>query len=120
LHVVEGGLYGCLVGFVDLDRGVDAAEPPEQRDRLWRREGQIEAGDRAVSWDALAAEQRIAVDRVAASEHRLELFGADLALKAQLLGGAADPLAGNLALAGVVVLGACGDLVEVVGLLAFA
>ena len=47
-----------------------------------------------------------------------ELVRADLAFEAEVRGGVADPLAGRLALAGVVVLGAFGDLVEVVALLA--
>ena len=42
----------------------------------------------------------------------------DLASEVELSGGSADPMPGRLALAGVVVLDAGGDRVEVVGLLA--
>jgi hypothetical protein len=50
----------------------------------------------------------------------LERFFADLAVEAQAGGRVADPLARWLALAGVVVLGAFGDLAQVVALLSFA
>jgi hypothetical protein len=48
------------------------------------------------------------------------LLGLDLTVEAEALGGVADPFSGRLALAGVVVLGAFGDLVEVVALLSYA
>ena len=53
-----------------------------------------------------------------AGEHRHERFGVNGALQAQLGGGVSEPVADGLALAAVVVLGAFGDLVEVVALLA--
>ena len=43
----------------------------------------------------------------------VELVGSDLAGEAKLGGGVADPLPGDLALAGVVVLRAFGDLLQV-------
>ena len=60
------------------------------------------------------------VERVAAGQHRGQLVGLDLAVEAEVRGGAADPVALGLALAGVVVLGAFGDLLGVVALLADA
>ena len=120
LHVAEGGLDGFPVGGLDLRGHLGAAEAPEQRDRLRSREGEVEAGDRALGRHAAHPDQRLAVDRVAAGQHRDELVLADLAFEAEARGGVADPLARLLALAGVVVLGAFGDLVEVVALLSYA
>ena len=77
-------------------------------------------GTGPLAGDAAHPDQRLAVDRVAAGQHRVELVGLDLAGEAQVLGGVAEPFPGDLALAGVVVLRAFGDLVEVVALLAFA
>ena len=103
------------------DLGADAApaERPGQRDRLRRREGEVEAGDRAAAADRAEAE-RLAVDRAAAGQHRGQLLAVDLAVEAEKGGRGADPVALRLALAGVVVLGAFGDLLQVVGLLARA
>ena len=108
------------MGGGDLEGGDRAAEAPEQGDRLGGREGEVEAGDRALAGDALAAEQGLAAGGVVAGEHRGELVGLDLAGEAEVARQLADPLARRLALAGVVVLGAFGDLVEVVALLAGA
>jgi hypothetical protein len=96
-----------------------SAERPGQRDRLRRREGQIEAGDGLAARCRLQAEQ-LAVDRVAPGQHRDELVGLDLAVETQQLGPLAEPGALGLALARVVVLGAFGDLAEVVALLAYS
>ena len=120
LHVVEGCSYGFAVGGLDFERGDGTAQAPEQGDRLGGRESEIETGNRSVGRDAAHSEQRLPVHRVAAGEHRFELVCADLALKAQARGGVADPLAGVLALPGVVVLSAFCHLVEVVALLSFA
>jgi hypothetical protein len=65
-------------------------------------------------WDAAHPEKGLAVDRVSAAEHRFELVGLDLAFKTELCGGVADPFAGVLALARVVVLVCFRDFVEVV------
>jgi hypothetical protein len=108
------------MGGFDLRRHLGAAEGPEQRGRLGRREGEVEAGDRAARRHAAHPEQRLAVCRVVAGQHRDELVLADLAVEAQAGSGVADPLARHLALAGVVVLGAFGDLAQVVALLSFA
>ncbi len=96
-----------------------ASERPGQRDRLRGREGQVEAGDRLAAGRGLQAE-RLAVDRIATGQHRDELVGLDLAVEAEIPGGVAEPVALGLALAGVVVLGPFGDLVEVVAVLAGA
>ena len=120
LHVGEGGSDGLAVGGLDFEGGNRAAKAPEQGDRLGGREGEVEAGDRAIAADPAHREQGLAVDRVLAGQHRDELFLADLALQTEVAGGVADPLPRRLALAGVVVLGAFGDLVEVVALLAAA
>ena len=57
------------------------------------------------------------LDRVAAGQHRSELFGPSTSVEAQLLRSVADPEALSLALAAVVVLGAFGDVLSVVALL---
>jgi hypothetical protein len=97
-----------------------AAEAPEQGNGLGSREGEIEAGDRAAGWNAAHANQRLPINRIAAGQYRFELRGLDLAGEAQILGGIADPFPDDLPLAGVVVLSAFRDLVEVVTLLSFA
>ena len=51
LHVVECGGDRGAVGGGDLRPGALAAERPGQRDRLRRREGEVEAGDRATARD---------------------------------------------------------------------
>lgn len=120
LHIGKGGADGFSVGGLDLCRRLSSPEAPEQRDRLGSREGEIEAGDRAVGRHPAHPHEQLAVDRVSASEHRDELILADLPVETEASGGVADPLARLLALAGVVVLGAFGHLVEVVALLPFA
>jgi hypothetical protein len=113
LHVGEGGLDSFSVGSLDFEGGEGAAEAPEQGDRLGSREGEVEAGDRAVASHPSHREQGRAIDRIAPGQHRRELVLTDLAFQAEVAGGVADPFPGRLAFAGVVVLGAFGDLVEV-------
>lgn len=120
LHVGEGGLNCLAVGGFDLDGDVGSTEAPKKRDGLRSREGEIEAGNRAAGRDAARSQQRFAVYRVAAGEHGDELVLANLAFEAEASGGVADPLACLLALAGVVVLSAFSDFLEVVALLSFA
>lgn len=120
LHVVEGGSYRLAVGGFDLDGGYGPAKAPQQGDGLGSREGEIEAGDRAAGRNAAHPDQRLPIGGVAASQHRFELCGLDFAGEGQVLGGIAEPFPGDLALAGVVVLSAFGDLVEVIALLSFA
>src|SRR5918995_761853 len=55
---------------------------------------------------------------VVAGEHRAQLIAHDVALESELGGSVAGPAPRRLALAGVVVLGAVGDLLQVVALLA--
>ena len=100
-----------MVGGLDFKSGHGATEGPQQRDGLRGREGEIKAGNRAIAANASHREQGLAVDWVSAGQHGDELVLADLAFEAEEGGGVADPLAGRLALAGVVVLGAFGDLV---------
>ena len=119
LHVVERGGDGGAVGGGDLGPGALAAERPGERDRLRRREGEVEAGDRAAPGDVAEAE-RLAGRRVAAGQHRGQALGVDLAVEAQVDGGGAGPVALGLTAAGVVVLGAFGDPFGVVALLAGA
>lgn len=66
-------------------------------------------GDRTPAANGAQA-QRLARGRVVASAHPRELGGVDVALKAEEGGGVTGPLALGLALTGVVVLGAFGDL----------
>jgi hypothetical protein len=107
------------MGGGDLGPGALAAERPGERDRLRRREGEIETGDRATAGDMAEAE-RLAARRMAAGQHRAQALGVDLAVESQVRGRAADPVPLRLTLAGVVVLGAFGDLLGVVALLAGA
>ena len=119
LQVADGFADGGVVGFGDLAADRGAAERPGQRDRLRRREGEVEAGDRFSVGRGLQAE-RIAAGRVAAGQHEDQLLALDLAVEAEELGAVAEPVALGLALAGVVVLGAFGDFAQVVALLAGA
>jgi hypothetical protein len=119
LHVGEGGGYGFAVGGGHLRPGAVAAERPGERHRLGGREGEIEAGDRAAPGDVAQAE-RLAGHRVAAGQHRGQALGVDLAVEAEVRRDGTDPVALRLTLAGVVVLGAFGDLFRVVALLAGA
>jgi hypothetical protein len=57
LHVVERGGDRCAVGPGDLGGGGRSAERPGQRDRLRRREGEVEAGDRPTPGDVAEAER---------------------------------------------------------------
>jgi hypothetical protein len=98
---------------------LSTAERPGQGDRLGSGEGEIEAGDRAFAGNG-AKPKRPARGRVHPGQHRDELVGLDLARETKLAGGVAQPLACLLALAGVVVLGAFGHLLQVVALLAFS
>jgi hypothetical protein len=120
LHVAEGGGDRFAVGSFNFDGGDGSAQAPQQGDGLGGGESEIEAGNRAAGRDAAHPDQRLPVYRVATGQHRFELRGLNLAGEAQVLGGVAKPFPGDLALAGVVVLSAFGDLVEVVALLSFA
>ena len=119
LHVVEGTGQRLALSFADLAGDLGAAERPKQRDGLRRREGEIEAGDRAATTDVTQAERRPGRG-VVAGQHRRQLIGIDLALEAEFDGGVTEPVALGLALSGVVVLRAFGDLRRVVALLAGA
>jgi len=116
LEVVETRPHRLCVGGFDLGGDGMATERPGKRDRLRRREGEIEAGDGAAL--DLAESEGLAACRVRPGQHRDELVGIDLALQAEILSLVAEPVALGLPLARVVVLGAFGDLAEVVALLA--
>jgi hypothetical protein len=119
LHVVERGGDRCPMDPGDLGAGALAAERPGERHRLRCREGEVEAGDGAATGDVAQAE-RITARRVAAGQHRRKPLGVDLAAQAQVDSGGAEPVALGLTAAGVVVLGAFGDPLGVVALLAGA
>jgi hypothetical protein len=118
LEVVETRPHRLGVGGFDLGGDGMAAERPGQGDRLRRREGQVESRDGATP--NMAEAERLPGCRIVPGQHRHQLGGLDLALQAEILGGVADPVALGLPLAGVVVLGAFGDLAEVVVLLTAA
>src|SRR5215218_4287872 len=118
LEVVDPGLDRFGVGFAGLGADRGSSQRPGERDRLRRREGEIEAGDRAAV--DVAQPERLARGGMAAGQHRDELVGLDLAGEPEILGPIAEPLTWGLALARVVVLGAFGDLLQVVALLAAA
>jgi len=115
LQVAERFGHGGAVGVGDLAGNRMAAERPGERDRLRSREGEVEAGNRLAVRCRLQPE-RFAANRVVAGQHRDELVGVDLALQAEVGGGVAEPVALCLALAGVIVLGSFGDLVEIISL----
>jgi hypothetical protein len=71
------------VGGFDLGGDGMAAERPGERDRLRRREGEVEAGDGAAL--DVAEPERLAARRVRPGEHRDELAGIDLALQPEIL-----------------------------------
>ena len=97
-----------LVGGLRITQGV------EERHRLGRAERGVEARN---ARSALAASERVTGLRVRAVQHVVEGVGVDDSGEAEPLGATADPLAGGLFGAGVVLLGASGDGVEVVLLL---
>lgn len=117
LHVVERRVDGGLVCRADVSRERVVAEPVEDADRLGRRERQVEAGDARA---APALGQRFTAPRVRAVEREAEPVALDLATDPELARSAAHPASGRLAGAGVVVLGALGDSLEVVALLPLA
>src|SRR5665811_53364 len=119
LEVAEGSIEGSVECGGHGGAGLRVAQGPKQGGRLGDREGEIEAGNRAAPADGAQA-QRLAGRRVAAGQHRRQLVGLDRAVEAQVFGRVAEPLTLGLALAGVVVLSAFGDLVEVVALLSYA
>jgi hypothetical protein len=78
LHVAERNFNRALVRGLDLVGSLRAAERPGQGDRLGSREGEIEAGDRAVTGDG-PQPKRLARRGVHAGQHRHELVRLDLA-----------------------------------------
>jgi hypothetical protein len=109
LHIEEGFGDGGAVGLHHLAGDRMAAERPGQRDRLRRRQGQVEAGDRLAPRRRLQPE-RLTVERVLSDQHRVELGGLDLAGEIEVGSSLAEPVALGLALARVVILGGFGDL----------
>ncbi len=90
-------------------RGVADAE--EDAHALGRAERQIEAGDIAR---LQLTSQHAAGRRVLPGEQPQDLVAADSPVELEFDAACADPAAGRLALAAVVVLAAVGDLVDVV------
>jgi hypothetical protein len=115
LQIAERGADGALVRFSDPIRGLAVTDRPQHADRLRRREGDVEAGHAVL---AQVARQRLAAARIKGIEDRVELGALDLAGELELVGAGAAPAPRRLALARVVVLGAGGDRVQVIGLLA--
>src|SRR6266511_5979286 len=91
------------------------AERVQQADAFRRPEGQVEGEHPLAVW--WSAKPRRGVG-VGAGQHPQQAVFADLAGYLQLGGGRPGPVAWRLASAGVVLLLAAGDLVEVVALLA--
>ena len=118
LEVGDGLGRGRLVGGDDLGLDRGAAEGVEQRDRLRRRDGDVEAGHGGLAAARSHREQALAGGRVVAAEDELERLGVDLAGQGQVLGQAAVPSTGRFAGAEVVVLDAVGDGLQVVVVLA--
>lgn len=117
LEIAKCRLDGGAMGLLYLDARNGSAQAPEEGDRLRGREGQVEAGDRPAAADRSQPE-RLAARRVVTGEHPGQLIRLDLPGEVELDGGIAHPLPADLALAGVVVLRAFGDLLQVVHLLA--
>jgi hypothetical protein len=85
LQVGEGGVDRALVGVPHRGARPLVSERPQQRDRLRRREGEIEAGDGALAaGDAICRDQRRAARGVAPGEHRPQGIGLDLSGEAEL------------------------------------
>src|ERR1700674_2493813 len=97
-----------------LVRGLRITQGVEERDRLGCAEGGVKA---RYAWSSLTASERVTGPRVGAVQHVVEGVGVALPGEAEPLGATADPVAGGLFGAGVVLLGASGDGVEVVLLL---
>ena len=74
--------------------------------------GEVEAGDADAA--ARRPGKLIAIVGVEARQRAMQRLGVDLALQLELVGGGAEPPAGRLALAGVLVLDALADGLEVV------
>ena len=104
LDLVAGGVEGVL----DLAGVVVGAERPHERDRLRRRQREVEAGDGGVVRGQPEAVGMDAVERVG---QRVAIGDAG---EAVVGGEAADPSAGRGAVLGEVVLSAVDDLAFVV------
>lgn len=104
-----------VCGVADLVGHLRVAEREQQRHRLRRAERHIERGD---GRHRVRSSEPVGAARVDVGEQVRQRFGVDLALEPQLSGGSADPLTRCLLGAGVVLLGAASDGVDVVLLLA--
>jgi hypothetical protein len=107
----------ALVGVADQRDGSLIAGRPQHADRLRRREGEVEARHAVLADELL---QGLAGARISPGEHGVELVALNRPLETQLGCSRAGPPPRSLPLARVVVVGAAGDRVEVVGLLALA
>ena len=85
LQVAETGFHGGGVCGFDLGGDGVPAERPQDRDRLRRGEGEIEAGDRAAL--DVAKSKRLAARRVRPGQHPRQLVGINLPLQAEIVGG---------------------------------
>ena len=102
---------GDVVGVADLVGDLGVAESEQQGHGFRGAEGGVEPDDLR---HRVATGESLAGGRVLEVEDPVELVGVDLARQPEAIGAGADPLAGRLAGAGVVVLDAVGDGAEVV------
>jgi len=99
------------VGVADFVGDLGVAESEQQGHGFRGAEGGVEPDD--LRYRVTTGESRAGC-RVLEVEDPVELIGVDLARQPESVGAGADPLAGRLAGAGVVVLDAVGDGAEVV------
>jgi len=111
-EIADRRVDGSVVCRNDPLRGVAIGKRPGDRDALWRRERQVEAGERR---DRLT--ERSIAPRVASGKHRSEVVPFDDAREAEFPGKPSGPTARSLAGIEVVVLSTLEDLGEVVRLL---
>ena len=106
----EGSVDGGIVGSAHLPADLGGAEGKQEGDRLGGGEGAVEARHPVR---ASAADERSPV-AVTAGEDVAQLPAVDVTGEAEAFGSTADPAAGRLARAEVVLLRALGDGGEVV------
>jgi hypothetical protein len=111
LQVVQRRGDRLFVGGTDLRGGLEAAEAVQQAHALWRAEGEVEPGDALA---AGRAAQPLGREGMGAGEHAVQAFLGDHSGQPELLGRLAEPVAGRLPRAGVVLLLAARHLVKVV------
>jgi len=114
LHDAERGPNGPLVRGDDLGGHLRRPERPQQRYRLRRAEGEVEAGD---LWRRPTLRQLIARAGIRVTQERSEVVAVDLADQLKPGCRSPDPLPRCLTMPEVVLLGATSHRVDVVRLL---